>query len=168
MRFGCGVGRRDDGLEFTRALRRAQSEGVESREKREPAVAGAPAEDARLDKWLWCVRAYKTRALAAEACRLGRVTVDGRAAKPASTVRPGWVIEAREGVVTRRLTVLAVPRGRQGAARAKEFVRDETPPEALEVAREQRVQHILAGGGARPTKRDRRARERLWREPDVL
>jgi ribosome-associated heat shock protein Hsp15 len=140
---------------------------VESPEKRDSASA-PPPEDARLDKWLWSVRAYKTRALAAEACRLGRVAVDGREAKPAASVRPGQLIEAREGLVTRRLVVLGVPRGRQGAARATEFVRDETPPEALAAAREQRVQHILAGGGGRPNKRDRRARERLWGEPDAL
>jgi ribosome-associated heat shock protein Hsp15 len=137
---------------------------VESAEK---SVPPPRPEDARLDKWLWSVRAYKTRALAAEACRLGRVAVDGREAKPAATVRPGQVVEAREGIVTRRLVVLGVPRGRQGPARAKDFARDETPPEALAAAREQRVQHILAGGGARPTKRDRRARERLWGEPDA-
>ncbi len=140
---------------------------MESSEKRE-AGAAASAEDARLDKWLWSVRAYKTRALAAEACRLGRVTVDGREAKPAAAVRAGQVIEAREGLILRRLVVLGLPRGRQGAARAKEFVRDETPPEAYAAAREQRVQHILAGGGERPTKRDRRARERLWGESDAL
>ncbi len=122
------------------------------------APAGAPG-DARLDKWLWAVRAYKTRALAAEACRLGRVTVDGREAKASAGLRPGQVIEARQGLVLRRLVVLGVPRGRQGAAKAKEFARDETPAEALEVAREQRVQHLLAGGGARPDKHQRKARE---------
>lgn len=140
---------------------------MESPQDRKPAVAGGP-DDARLDKWLWTVRAYKTRALAAEACRLGRVTVDGREAKPAAAVRAGQVIEARQGIVTRRLVVLGVPRGRQGPANAKEFVRDDTPPEALEAAREQRVQHVLAGGGGRPTKRDRRAREAFRENPDGL
>lgn len=139
---------------------------MESPHDRDPAAAGP--DDARLDKWLWTVRAYKTRALAAEACRLGRVIVDGREAKPAASVRAGQVIEARQGLVTRRLVVLGVPRGRQGPAKAKEFVRDETPPEALEAAREQRVQHLLAGGKGRPTKRDRRAREALRENPDKL
>lgn len=149
-------------LLFTRVRRRAQSDGVESPQNR---AAPEGADDARLDKWLWMVRAYKTRALAAEACRQGRVTVDGREAKPAAPVRPGLVVEARQGIITRRLVVLGVPRGRQGPAKAREFARDETPPEALEAAREQRVQHILAGGGGRPTKRDRREREALWDEP---
>ena len=118
-------------------------------------------DDARLDKWLWMVRVSKTRALAAEACRLGRVKVDGREAKPAHTIRVGQVVEVREGLVTRRLVALGVPRGRQGAALAGQFMRDETPPEMLAAAREQRVQHVLAGGGGRPTKKDRRARDAL-------
>lgn len=120
------------------------------------------ADDARLDKWLWLVRVYKTRALAAEACRHGRVQVDGREAKPAATVRVGQVVEARQGIVTRRLIVLGIPRGRQGAAKVAEFARDETPPEMLAAAREQRVQNMLAGGGERPTKRDLRARRKLF------
>lgn len=132
----------------------------------DPAVVPA-SDDARLDKWLWMIRAYKTRSLAAEACRGGRVTVDGREAKPAATVRPGQAIETRHGLIVRRYVVLGVPRGRQGAARVPEFARDETPPEAREVAREQRIQHILAGGGPRPTKRARRAREALWQPPET-
>ncbi len=128
--------------------------------------SSAAPDDARLDKWLWMVRAYKTRADAAEACRLGRVEIDGRTAKPAHAVRPGQVITARQGLVTRKWVALGMPRGRQAAAKVAGFARDETPPEALEAAREQRVQHILAGGGARPTKRDRRAREALWDEGD--
>lgn len=136
---------------------------METPQNRDPAP---DAEDARLDKWLWTIRAYKTRALAAEACRLGGVVVDGREAKPAASVRPGQVVEARQGIILRRLVVLGLPRGRQGASRAGDFVRDETPPEALEAARQQRVQHILAGGAARPTKRDRRVRDALWKEPD--
>lgn len=104
------------------------------------------------------VRAFKTRSEAAEACRLGRVMADGRVAKPAASVRAGQVIEAKAGLVTRRLVVLGVPRGRQGAARVGEFLRDETLPEMYAAARENRVQNLLAGGGGRPHKRDRRVR----------
>lgn len=139
---------------------------MESPQHRDPDARGA--DDARLDKWLWTVRAYKTRALAAEACRLGRVSIDGREAKPAASIRPGQVVEARQGILTRRLVVLGVPRGRQGPAKAKDFVRDETSQEAVEAAREQRVQHVLAGGGGRPTKRDRRVRDALREMPEGL
>jgi ribosome-associated heat shock protein Hsp15 len=138
-------------LGFTPFVARTQSTDVENRD----------APDARLDKWLWMVRAFKTRALATEACRAGRVLVDGREAKPAVSVRPGQRVEVRDGLVLRRRVVLGVPSGRQGAARVGDFVRDETPPEQIAEARERRVQHILAGGGGRPTKRDRRARTAL-------
>jgi ribosome-associated heat shock protein Hsp15 len=130
-----------------------QSGGVESQDS-----SSAALDDARLDKWLWTVRAYKLRAEAAEACRLGRVVVDGRVSKPAASVRAGQLIEVKVGLVTRRLVVLGVPRGRQGAARVGEFLRDETPPEMYAAARENRVQNLLAGGVGRPDKRDRRAR----------
>jgi hypothetical protein len=69
-------------------------------------------------------------------------------------------------LVNRQLVVLGAPRGRQAAAKVGEFVRDETPAEEVAAAREQRVQNILAGGGERPTKRDRRAREALWSRTD--
>lgn len=133
-----------------------------------PVLAADSADDARLDKWLWLVRAYKTRALAAEACRLGRVQVDGREAKPAATVRIGQMVEARQGVVTRRLIVLGIPRGRQSAARVGEFARDETPPEMLAAAREHRVQNSLARGGGKPSKRDLRQRRKLFGQNDTL
>ena len=122
--------------------------------------------DARLDKWLWMVRLFKTRALATEACRAGRVMVDGREAKPALGVRPGQLVEVKDGLLLRRRRVLGVPPGRRGAASVGEYARDETPPELEAEARERRVQHILAGGGVRPTKRDRRAREALDEIPD--
>jgi ribosome-associated heat shock protein Hsp15 len=144
---------------------RGEADAIGRMENPRPA-APADADDARLDKWLWMVRAHKTRALAAEACRLGRVTVDGREAKPAHTIRAGQLVEVRDGLVRRKLAVLGVPRGRQGAARVSEFMRDETPPEMLAAAREQRVQHVLAGGGGRPTKKDRRARDALRERQD--
>jgi ribosome-associated heat shock protein Hsp15 len=113
---------------------------------------------ARMDKWLWAVRIYKTRGLAAAACREGHVTVAGRAAKPARDVRAGETIEVQQGVVRRTLVVRAVPPSRVGAPRVAEFAEELTPPEEWKKAQEQRVQHLLARapGTGRPTKRDRR------------
>ncbi len=122
------------------------------------------ANPARLDKWLWGVRLYKTRALATAACRAGQVEIGDIAAKPARTVRAGEIITARQGVILRTVRVEAIPPSRMGAARAAEFCTDLTPPEEFQKAREMRVQQVLARdpGAGRPTKRDRRLRDKLF------
>lgn len=114
---------------------------------------------ARLDKWLWAIRLFKTRALAADACRAGAVEIGGQAAKPARDVHPGEVVTVRQGLIVRTLRVVAVPKSRVGAKLVPDYCTDLTPPEEFEKAREQRVQHLLARekGSGRPTKRDRRA-----------
>jgi len=117
----------------------------------------------RLDKWLWCVRLYKTRSLATDACRAGSVAVNNQTAKPARDVRAGETVVVRQGLVTRTLLVLDVPRSRVGAKLVPGFCTDLTPPAEFEKARQQRVQHLLAREkGGRPTKRDRRALDRLF------
>jgi ribosome-associated heat shock protein Hsp15 len=126
-------------------------------------VAGTPANTARIDKWLWAVRLFKTRALATDACRVGSVLVAGHAAKPARDVRAGELVEVRQGLITRTLRVVGVPRSRVGPKKVPEFCADLTPQSEFEKAREQRVQQFLARekGSGRPTKRDRRAIDRL-------
>ncbi len=120
----------------------------------------AASEDsaARLDKWLWAVRLFRTRPLAAAACRAGEVTIDDRPLKPARDVRPGETIHVRQGVMRRTVVVLGVPPSRVGAARVPEFLEDRTPPEERQKVKEQAIQHLLARerGTGRPTKRDRR------------
>ena len=118
---------------------------------------------ARLDKWLWAVRIFKTRGLAAEACRGGTVIVNALAAKPGRDIHPGEIVSVRQGVVTRTLRVVGVPRSRVGAKLVGEFCADLTPEAEWEKAREHRMQQLLADerGGGRPTKKDRRARERF-------
>ena len=59
------------------------------------AVSGDAADEARLDRWLWAVRLYKTRQEAVEACRAGRVRIDDQPAKPARMVRPGQIVRVR-------------------------------------------------------------------------
>ncbi len=126
-----------------------------------------PADDTsyvRLDKWLWCVRLFKTRALATDACRAGSVTVNGQPAKPAREVKVGEGIAVRQGLLVRQLLVRGLPARRVGAALVPAHCEDRTPTEELARAREHRVQQLLARekGRGRPTKRDRRRLDRLF------
>jgi len=118
----------------------------------------------RADKWLWSVRVFKTRAEATAACRAGAVDIEGRESKPAREIRAGDVVTVRQGIITRTLQVLAAPRARVGAKMVAQYCLETTPPREFEKLREQRVQHILARpkGLGRPTKRDRRALDRLF------
>lgn len=120
----------------------------------------------RLDKWLWCVRIFKTRNLATEACRLGHVEVGGGTAKPAREVHAGDIVMVRQGLIVRTLVVLGGLQARVGAKRVAEFCEDRTPPEEFEKMRTQRVQQVLARekGSGRPTKRERRTLDRFLGE----
>jgi ribosome-associated heat shock protein Hsp15 len=113
----------------------------------------------RVDKWLWAIRAYKTRSAATTACQAGHVDVNGSGAKPAATVRVGDRITVRVAGRVRDLEVVQVIDKRVGAAVAAGCVVDHSrpPPETSSpapVAARDR-------GAGRPTKRDRRALDRL-------
>jgi ribosome-associated heat shock protein Hsp15 len=125
---------------------------------------GTPPAAARLDKWLWAVRLFKSRALATDACRAGSVRIRDEPAKPGRDVHAGETIILRQGLVTRTLRVVGVPRSRVGAKLVVTYCTDLTPPGELAKAREATVQHVLARekGSGRPTKRDRRLLERLF------
>ena len=117
----------------------------------------------RLDKWLWAVRVFKTRGLAAEACRQGHVRILGENAKPARTVRIGEVIVVRKDHMTRTYKVLQLPAQRVGAPAARECVEDQTP--ASELARPRDPVFTLffrPKGAGRPTKKERRDLEKLF------
>ena len=122
------------------------------------------ANTARVDKWLWAVRIFKTRPLATVACREGKVSVGELVAKPARTVRAGEIVTVRQGVMQRTLRVVAAPASRVGAVRLPEFYVDLTPPEEFAQARAQRAQqaNARAPGAGRPTKRDRRLQDRFF------
>jgi ribosome-associated heat shock protein Hsp15 len=125
--------------------------------------ADAPTAE-RIDKWLWTVRIFKTRGLATDACRAGSVQVGGQLVKPARDVRVGEIITIRQGLITRTVMVLGLPVRRLGPKLVAGFCEDRTPPEEYAKARVQPVQQFLARekGSGRPTKRDRRAIERLF------
>lgn len=130
------------------------------------AQASAGPDDApgRLDRWLWAVRAFKTRGDAAEACRAGHVEINGATVKPARHVRPAETIQVRQGLVNRTLVVRGVPRSRVGAPLVASYCEEQTPASEWEKAKVHRVQQVLARepGSGRPTKRDRRELERLF------
>ena len=113
-----------------------------------------------------CVRAYKTRTEAAEACRDGAVTLNGNDAKPGRDVRSGDTVTYRQGVLTRTLRAEALPRTRVGAKELAALVTDLTPPAEYERARQAKLDIFAprGRGAGRPTKRDRRNTDRLTDE----
>lgn len=116
-------------------------------------------DETRVDKWLWAVRVYKTRALATAACKGGHVRLNGATVKPAATVRVGDRVEAR---VQRELRVLEVARvidKRVGAPLAAECVVDLGPAPARRDAGPDPFARDRGAG--RPTKRDRRQLDRF-------
>ena len=118
---------------------------------------------ARLDKWLWAIRLFRSRSLAADACRAGSVTINEVRAKPAREVRVGELIAVRQGLIVRTVRVIGVPRTRVGAGQVGAYRADLTPTTEYAKAREHRVQQFLSRGkgSGRPTKRDRRLIGRL-------
>jgi ribosome-associated heat shock protein Hsp15 len=117
----------------------------------------------RIDKWLWAVRLYKTRTLAAEACKAGHVLVDDRHVKPAREVHVGEIIKAQTGEILRTVRVTGLIERRVSAPMARENAEDLTPPEELNKPRTPDYSRgiVRPKGAGRPTKRDRRKLEDL-------
>jgi ribosome-associated heat shock protein Hsp15 len=120
--------------------------------------------DVRMDKWLWAVRLYKTRTIAATACSSGKVRIGGHLVKPARSVRVGEVITAVVGEITRTIKVVSLVERRVSAPLAVQCYEDLTPLSEYQKPREPNFQPLAvrAPGTGRPTKRDRRKIERLW------
>ena len=118
----------------------------------------------RVDKFLWCVRLFKTRSLATDACRRGQVMHGEQVVKPAQEVQVGDRIAVRAAPIWRRFIVLSIPQSRVGAKLVPALVTDITPWEDLEkqdLARRTRAMGRDAGSG-RPTKRERRDMDRAF------
>jgi ribosome-associated heat shock protein Hsp15 len=117
----------------------------------------------RLDQWLWAVRVFKSRTLAADAIKAGHARVNGETAKPSHEVKPGEIVTARVGVMTRTMRVNAAPMSRVGAKLVAQFAEDLTPPEEWEKRNEPMLlpPGFRPRGAGRPTKRDRREIDEL-------
>ena len=119
----------------------------------------------RIDKYLWCIRAFKTRSLATQHCREGKVLVSEKAVKPSQELKGGEVIRVRKGAVYFEWQVLEFPRSRMAAARVPEFARDITPESQRQKLEEIRAaQRDLIRPLGRPTKRDRRDWEKYFKD----
>lgn len=118
----------------------------------------------RIDLWLWAVRVFKTRALAVEAIKARHVKVNEAETKPAHEARPGELVTARVGLMTRTLRVLDAPPSRVAAKQVVQYAQDLTPPEerAKREERALRAPAFRPKGAGRPTKRERRVIDE-WR-----
>ena len=121
-------------------------------------------EDVRIDKYLWAIRVYKTRSEATDACKGGKVRLNGGDVKPSKAVKPGDVIVARKGVVAYTCRVIALIDKRQGAKLVPNYAENLTPAEELAKLRAPVETFFLKRdrGAGRPTKKDRRQMEDLW------
>ena len=114
--------------------------------------------EARIDKWLWAARIFKTRTIAAEACKKGRISINGAQAKPARMIKAGDTIQVRKPPVTYSFKVLQAIEMRVGAKLVPEVMENVTTPDQYELLEMNRISGFIdrARGTGRPTKKDRR------------
>lgn len=122
--------------------------------------------EVRIDKYLWSIRVFKTRSEATDACKGGKVRVNGNDIKPSRDVKVGDVIVVRKGAVTYTYKVLALIDKRQGAALVSQYAENLTPEEELAKLKAPVETFFLKRdrGTGRPTKKDRRQMDALWDE----
>ena len=117
------------------------------------------ADTARIDKWLWAARIFKTRAIASDACKNGRVTIGGVSMKPSRTIKVGDVINVKKSPITYSFKVLKTIEQRVGAKLLPEIYENVTDPKQYELLEMSRISGFVdrARGTGRPTKKERRA-----------
>lgn len=115
--------------------------------------------EARLDKWLWAARIYKTRTLAADACKNGRVAINGAQEKPSRTVKAGDKVDVKKSPITYTFRVKQPIEKRVGAKLLPDVLENITSAEQYELLEMSRISGFVdrARGTGRPTKKDRRA-----------
>jgi len=116
------------------------------------------AEGTRIDKYLFAVRLYKTRSLASEECRKGKVTIGGMNVKPSRELKVGETIQLRRPPITRSYKVLVLTESRMAAKMVPEYLLETTPASELEILEVQKNMSVYnrERGTGRPTKKERR------------
>ncbi len=114
--------------------------------------------EVRIDKWLWAMRIFKTRTIATEACKKGRVYVGDALAKPSRTIKVGDIVKVRKPPVTYSFRVLALTQNRLGAKLVPEYMENITPKSELDLLEIVKISGFIdrRKGLGRPTKREGR------------
>ena len=122
--------------------------------------------EARIDKWLWAARIFKTRTIAAAACKKGQVSLKGSAVKASRMIKVGDVIEVRKPPITYSFRVLQAIERRVGAKLIPEILENITAPEQYEILEMSKISGFVnrAKGTGRPTKKDRRSLDEFQNE----
>lgn len=124
-------------------------------------------DEVRIDKWMWATRIFKTRTIAADACKKNRVMIGGVNMKPSRMVKVGDVIQVRKPPITYSFEVLALTDRRMGAKLVPNYLKNVTTPDQYEILEMNKISGFInrAKGLGRPTKKDRRELEQFT-EPD--
>lgn len=114
--------------------------------------------EARIDKWLWAARIFKTRTIAADACKNGRVTIKGVRLKPSHMIKEGDVIDVKKAPITYSFRVVQTIENRVGAKLVPQVLENVTSSEQYELLEMSRISGFVdrARGTGRPTKKERR------------
>lgn len=125
--------------------------------------------EARIDKWLWAVRIFKTRTIAAEACKKGRISINGTQVKPSRMIKPGEVIQVKKPPITYSFKVLQTIEKRVGAKLVQEMLENVTTPDQYELLEMNKISGFVdrARGTGRPTKKERRSLDK-FNAPEYL
>ena len=117
--------------------------------------------EVRIDKWMWAVRIFKSRSVAVEACKKGRVMIGNVNVKASRMIKVGEVIQVRKPPITYSFKVLQLTERRMGAKLVPEFMENVTTPDQYEILELNKIHGFIdrAKGTGRPTKKDRRSME---------
>jgi ribosome-associated heat shock protein Hsp15 len=119
--------------------------------------------DVRIDKWLWATRIFKTRTIATDACKNGRVTIGGMNVKPSRPIKVGEVVDVKKPPITYSFRVKALAENRMGAKLVPEYLENVTSPAQYELLEMARISGFInrQKGLGRPTKKEGRALSRF-------
>lgn len=120
----------------------------------------------RVDKWLWCMRVFKTRTIATDACKKGRVMMGGVAVKPSRAIKPGDIIDVKNPPITYTFRVKQISGGRLGARLVPEYLENLTPQTQYDILEMSKISGFVdrQKGLGRPTKREGRELSRFKEE----
>ncbi len=119
--------------------------------------------EVRIDKWLWAMRVFKTRTIATDACKKGRVMMGGLPVKPSRPIKEGDIIEVRKPPITYTFRVKATTQNRLGAKLVPDYLEDITPHSQYDLLEMTKISGFVERrkGMGRPTKRDSREMSRF-------